>query len=390
MVWVCEHCDKEFENEKECENHEKKCEEHMEKEHKKSVQRNILVTKWIIFGVMLCFGILTFTYRWFFAGLGILMALFFMPTIENLLIKKYKFNIHFVLKCLILFLFFVFFFWTIPSCGDNSCNGNEDSLSCVGDCGSVCDDEVCNGEETSCSCVEDCGECASSGKICEESVCEADECVTIVKDNCCGNGVIEEGENCFSCEADVSCSLGEVCSSSECIKLDWSCSDWSDCGSDGLQTRKCVEGHGLVDNKPEESQACEYIPSIGDSLIVGNFEYILKSVDTEDYVAGSYFVAEANGIYYILEFEITNIGKEQDTIPLSQILIVDSENREYSYDAGATNYLYDGIGSWEDLNPGISISGSIAYDVPKGLTGEIKIGDGDLWEPTYKLFRLEK
>lgn len=380
MAWKCDYCNKKFENKKDCEEHEVKC-------RKNRIQKDIFIAKWIIFSVMILFSLITFFYRWFFASLGLLMALFFVPFLEKFLDKKYNFKIKFWLKCVILIIFFFLFVVTTPSCGDNRCNGNENSISCVEDCGSFCGDGVCNGDETKCNCVEDCGNC-SANKVCEEAVCNEDKCIINKKENCCGNGIIEVGETCSSCEKDVVCEKDKICFSNECVKLNWKCSSWSNCNKEGIQTRTCVEEHNLNINKPVESQACEYIPGVGDSLISGNFKYTFLGLEEEDYLADTYFIKEANGVYYILEFKIENIGKEQDYIPLNQILIIDSLGREYSYDSSSGYYLYEGISSYEELNPGLSIRGKIAFDVPKGLNGELKIGDGNYYEPIYKIFRL--
>jgi hypothetical protein len=138
------------------------------------------------------------------------MVLLFFPPMEKFLSKKYKFNLNFILKCVILGLFFVLLILTVPTCGDNSCNGNEDSLSCVGDCGSICGDGVCNGGETKCDCVEDCGECVSRGAICEQAICEENQCIIKAEENCCGNAIVETGETCLRCVEDVKCLNGEV------------------------------------------------------------------------------------------------------------------------------------------------------------------------------------
>lgn len=66
-------------------------------------------------------------------------------------------------------------------CGDGSCNGNETSQSCPGDCPApFCGDGSCNNGETQTSCPADCG---VAGPV-------------------CGNQVCESGENSSNCAAD--------------------------------------------------------------------------------------------------------------------------------------------------------------------------------------------
>ena len=51
----------------------------------------------------------------------------------------------------------------------------------------------------------------------------------------------------------------DLCSEKICIE-DWSCSDWTDCKSNGKQTRSCTDANncGTTKNKPGISQNCEY------------------------------------------------------------------------------------------------------------------------------------
>ena len=46
---------------------------------------------------------------------------------------------------------------TLPFCGDNACNGTENTVSCSADCGALCGDGSCSiGIETNASCPADC------------------------------------------------------------------------------------------------------------------------------------------------------------------------------------------------------------------------------------------
>ena len=100
-------------------------------------------------------------------------------------------------------------------CGDGSCSGGESQLTCCTDCGcsvgqscsgnvcisagqsaATCDDGIKNQGETGVDCGGPCAACAPE----------------------CGNGIAEEGENCFNCALDVRCSEGEVCKYKQCVK----------------------------------------------------------------------------------------------------------------------------------------------------------------------------
>lgn len=73
-------------------------------------------------------------------------------------------------------------------CGDDSCNGNETSQSCPGDCPApFCGDGSCNNGETQNSCPADCG---VAGPVCGNNVCESGESTTSCPADC-GQGPVD-------------------------------------------------------------------------------------------------------------------------------------------------------------------------------------------------------
>jgi hypothetical protein len=77
----------------------------------------------------------------------------------------------------------------------------------------------------------------------------------------CGNGI---DENCdgvddtcpVSSQTTGGSSIGGGCSAN------WTCSEWSPCSSQGIQTRVCTDQKkcGTTANKPAETQSCTYTP----------------------------------------------------------------------------------------------------------------------------------
>ena len=133
----------------------------------------------------------------------------------------------------------------VPDCGDGLCGEDEDCLSCPTDCGACpgeCGDGFCDASETCVTCEADCGACAWDGDCCAANgtpgcedavttacVCAVDEycclvtwdgtCVERAQDDCglacgasCGDGTCDEGEACFTCEADCgACAFDGAC-----------------------------------------------------------------------------------------------------------------------------------------------------------------------------------
>tara|TARA_Y100000034_G_scaffold136400_1_gene212629 strand:- start:5105 stop:5509 length:405 start_codon:yes stop_codon:yes gene_type:complete len=84
-------------------------------------------------------------------------------------------------------------FSNAQSCGDGTCDADEDSYSCPSDCGEpsyYCGDNICEGDETSSSCPEDCG--TSDTETCGNGFCGSGESSTSCPSDCsvCGEGPI--------------------------------------------------------------------------------------------------------------------------------------------------------------------------------------------------------
>jgi hypothetical protein len=115
-----------------------------------------------------------------------------------------------------------------------------EEIGCLGGGGEVCGDESCDGGENCVSCAQDCGECpfecgdgTCSGELGEGcDVCPADcgECLG------CGDGVcsVEIGERCETCPDDCgACVCGDaICSVGECASCGSDCPNGCDCPHD--------------------------------------------------------------------------------------------------------------------------------------------------------------
>ncbi len=119
-------------------------------------------------------------------------------------------------------------------CGDGTCSKpTENCFNCSQDCGCktgykcsnnqcvqncTCDNRQCGPD----SCGQgSCGRCPDSRYVCSSS----GQCSLR-----CGNGTIENGEDCSSCPQDASCSNGKQCVNGKCITC--SCTG-KQCGDDG-------------------------------------------------------------------------------------------------------------------------------------------------------------
>jgi len=109
-----------------------------------------------------------------------------------------------------------FFFSSAPtptaSCGDGTCDADEDCASCDADCGACatgpsCGDGTCDAGESCTSCSGDCGACAT-GPSCGDGTCNGTETCSSCAGDCgacapsCGDGTCNGGETCSTCAGD--------------------------------------------------------------------------------------------------------------------------------------------------------------------------------------------
>ncbi|MBW2984950.1 hypothetical protein KY361_07555 [Candidatus Woesearchaeota archaeon] len=96
-----------------------------------------------------------------------------------------------------------------------------------------------------------------AGGYCVHSICRS-------ASTYCGDGHCDTGESASSCSADCGTTTspsggggggGTSCSES------WSCTYWTGCSKEGIQTRICTDANncGTTTNKPVEEQTCTYI-----------------------------------------------------------------------------------------------------------------------------------
>jgi len=127
----------------------------------------------------------------------------------------------------------------LPRCGNDICDGDEDYLSCPGDCQADCGQGGCQAMlgETACTCPADCGTCPAC--------CTGMECISPSTDAQCGQG----GASCTACTGQELCVAGTCLCQPAC--------DGKDCGPDGCGgiCGVCVDGLSCTDDSCEEG-AC--------------------------------------------------------------------------------------------------------------------------------------
>jgi hypothetical protein len=116
-------------------------------------------------------------------------------------------------------------------------------------------------------------------------------------------------------------------------------------------------------------------PRIGDKVRDGKFQFVVtkishaKSVGDTSVGLGD----TAQGEYLILSLKVTNIGNEGQTLDDAAQYVYDSAGRKYTASSAADIDLSgpNGSGStwFQDINPGNTVHGKIAFDMPRHDAG---------------------
>lgn len=107
-------------------------------------------------------------------------------------------------------------------------------------------------------------------------------------------------------------------------------------------------------------------PGIGQPVRDGKFQFTVTKVTHAKHVGGQ-FGDTAQGRYTILHLIVKNIGSESQTLDDSAQFVFDQHGRKYDASSAADLDLNSGGGVFlNDINPGNTVRGLIAFDMPAG------------------------
>jgi hypothetical protein len=109
------------------------------------------------------------------------------------------------------------------------------------------------------------------------------------------------------------------------------------------------------------------VAGIGTPVRDGKFEFVITGVTHAKSVGGE-FGQTAQGEYTILHITVKNIGNESQLLADSAQHVYDSSGRKYDADSVAGISLNGNANVFlKEINPGNTVQGQIAFDMPKGV-----------------------
>lgn len=108
---------------------------------------------------------------------------------------------------------------------------------------------------------------------------------------------------------------------------------------------------------------------IGDTVIDGKLAFTITKLKTGVKQIGDQYLGEkADGSYTIVSLKVKNIGHESAMFDDSSQYVYSAKEDRYSADSEADIYLDDSNAFLNRINPGNTVKGKMAFDMPKGVS----------------------
>lgn len=123
-------------------------------------------------------------------------------------------------------------------------------------------------------------------------------------------------------------------------------------------------------NKPAEHKpAAPAQPGIGDTVTDGKLAFTITNVKTGVKRIGDQYLGEkADGSYTIVSLKVKNVGHESATFDDFSQYVYSAKEDKYSADTEADIYLDDSNAFLNEINPGNTVKGKMAFDMPDGVS----------------------
>ncbi|MFD3450110.1 DUF4352 domain-containing protein [Microbacteriaceae bacterium 4G12] len=124
--------------------------------------------------------------------------------------------------------------------------------------------------------------------------------------------------------------------------------------------------------------------------VSSNVKITVGNIETADSVGSDLVAEKAQGVFKILEITLTNNQKDAITVDANSFKLVDNQGREFTYSTQGQTALDVANGGTVDfflkqLNPGLTQTGKIIFDIPKDAQGLVLKARGGMTGKEIKL-----
>ncbi|MFT3888957.1 MAG: DUF4352 domain-containing protein [Arachnia sp.] len=120
-----------------------------------------------------------------------------------------------------------------------------------------------------------------------------------------------------------------------------------------------------TETPPEPKKA-----GLGDTVTSGDWTFtVTKVLKPTKTIGEDYLKTEARGEFIVMQVALTNEGDSAEYLTASQIKLV-SAGKTYETSSEAAIYLKGAVSLLDQVNPGLTVEGKIAFEVPEGTEPE--------------------
>ncbi|WP_442603880.1 DUF4352 domain-containing protein [Paenibacillus sp. KN14-4R] len=147
----------------------------------------------------------------------------------------------------------------------------------------------------------------------------------------------------------------------------------------------------LSDTKETPKPTPTPAPVLTKEGVSSDVKIVIEGLETSQTIGDNQFAtAKAQGTFKIVKITLTNNQKDAITIDSNNFKLIDDQSREYGHSTESLLALQSSKVKKESffltkLNPGLSATGYIAYDVPKDAKGFILEATGGMTGKKIKL-----
>ena len=142
------------------------------------------------------------------------------------------------------------------------------------------------------------------------------------------------------------------------------------CGSDGTETTSTTNTPSTDSKEPAKPA------ELSKEGVSSDVKIVVEGLETQNEVGDNQFSKKtAQGVFKVVKVTLTNNQKDAITIDSNSFKLIDDKGREFSYSSEGQIAIETSTNSQQEsfflkqLNPGLSITGNVVFDVPKDATG---------------------